>query len=148
MPILMNGKEDHNIIRDLNRFATEVLISGMGIISAAKFRGKYTYWNMSNAYVIPNDKGDEMYMVNNHNGIGPRETHIHTLETTLTEYLHNAVDAQKTSKATVLVVRETPAIYVLDNMRMYETEEMALEAGALKNSTFIRGVNSGEEYLL
>lgn len=148
MPTLMNGKTEKNIIRDIGRFVTDVMISGKGIISAAKYRGKYTYWDMSNAYVSPNDKGDEMYMVNNHNGIGPRETHIITLETTLTEYLHNAVDAQKTSKAIVLVVRETPDIYVLDNMRMYETEEMALEAGTLKNSTFIREVNTGEEYSL
>lgn len=148
MPTLMNGKADHNIIRDMDRFITHVILNGEGIISAAKYRGKYTYWDMSNAYADPNEKGNEMYMVNNHNGVESLETNACLLPKTLHEYLHNAVDAQKTSKATVLVMREAPDVYVLDNMRMYETKEMALEAGALKNSTFIREVNSGEEYSL
>lgn len=145
MPRLENGKTQENIINNVDDFIAKVIDNGHGFIAATRQHRNRTYYDLSDAYVVPDSSGDDMYMVNYHNDIGFEETTEDRLRDALIDYLNHATDAHKTSKATVRIRRTSRGTYELDNMRMYPDLQEAKRSGWTNRSDYVHSIATGKD---
>lgn len=148
MATIVNGKTDNNIIRDMTDFTKKVVANGGGMIAGSRYHTSYTYWDMSDVVVEPNNTGDDMYMVNYHNDMSYEMHTEDDLRNAIIAYLNAAIDLQKSSKATVKITRNDHGLYELDNMRMYESLDQAKKNGHANRSEYVYAVGSGKTFPL
>ena len=150
MPTLVNGKTPDNIIHDMPSYVASVIDKGEGLIAGTRYHNTkkhkdvFTFYDMSNAYVTPDKRGDDLYMVNYHNGMSYSEYAPEDLLDGLIEYIYNAIALQSSSKATVRIVRNSQGRYELDNMRLYDTLAEAKREGYKNLSEYAVSVATGK----
>lgn len=150
MPTLMNGKTTENIIHDMPAYVASVIEKGGGLIAGTRYHNVkkskdiYTFYDMANAYVTADKRGDDLYMVNYHNGMSYSEYSEGDLLDGLIEYIYNAISIQSSSKATVRIVRNSQGRFELDNMRLYDTIAEAKREGYKNLSEYAVSVSTGK----
>lgn len=150
MPTLVNGKVRSNIIHDMPAYVDSVIEKGEGLIAGTRYHNvkkntdTYTFYDMSNAYVTPDKRGDDLYMVNYHNGMSYSEYAPEDLLDGLIEYIYNAISIQSSSKATVRIVRNSQGRFELDNMRLYDSLADAKREGYKNLSEYAVSVSTGK----
>ena len=144
MPRIKNGRIDENIITDINDFVAEVISNGRGMIHGERHYNSRHYHNMSNIEVVPDERGEDMFLVNHHNKVHYHITDEKNLRNDLIEFLNDATDTHRTSKANVQIeFNEETGNYELDNVRIYEEIDDALDAYYNTEADYIQSIRTG-----
>lgn len=144
MPRIKNGRTDENIITNINDFVKKVIENGRGMIHGERQYTSRRYHDMSDIEVVPDEYGDDMFVVNCHNGIHYHVTDEKNLRNDLIEFLNKATDAHPTSKANVQVeYNKDSGKYELDNIRIYSDIDEALYAHYNTEADYIQSIRTG-----
>lgn len=144
MPRIKNGRTDENIITNIDDFVEKVIENGRGMIHGERQFSSRRYHDMSDIEVVPDEYGEDMYLVNYHNKIHYHITDEKNLRNDLIEFLNNATDSHPTSKANVQIeYNKDSGKYELDNVRIYSVIDEALDTYYNTEADYIQSIRTG-----